>query len=151
MVIAPEHPHLDGLMPAVLNAADVEAYKTATTKKSERERSENKEKTGVQLQGIYAFNPATLKEIPIFVADYVLGSYGTGAVMGVPAHDERDFEFASKNPLIEIISVIEPLFKKDDGDDAVRELEPFKKRDAVACVIKHWGRRQVFNSQMEKT
>ena len=138
VVIAPEHPLLDSLMPATLNAAEVEAYKLATTKKSERERSENKEKTGVRLEGIHAYNPATLDVIPVYVADYVLASYGTGAVMAVPAHDERDFEFAQKYNL-PIKTVVEPLFTKSDGDDAVRKDEKFLKRDAVACVIKHWS------------
>ena len=105
VVIAPEHSLLDSLMPAVLNASEVEAYKLATTKKSERERSENKEKTGVKLEGIHAYNPATFDVIPVYVADYVLASYGTGAVMAVPAHDERDFEFAQKHdlPIIEVV------------------------------------------------
>jgi leucyl-tRNA synthetase len=143
IVIAPEHPLLESLMPALLNAPEVEAYKQATAKKTERERSENKEKTGVKLEGISAYNPATYDTVPIFVADYVLATYGTGAVMGVPAHDERDYEFVTRvngtgvTPQIEIRSVVEPLFKKEDGDDAVREDEPFKKREAVACVVKH--------------
>jgi leucyl-tRNA synthetase len=105
IVLAPEHPLVDLLMPATLNASEVEAYKLATTKKTERERSENKEKTGVRLEGIHAYNPATLDVIPVYVADYVLSSYGTGAVMAVPAHDERDFEFAKKYdlPIKEVI------------------------------------------------
>ncbi len=109
VVIAPEHPLLDTLMPAVLNASEVEAYKAATEKKTERERSENKEKTGVRLEGVHAYNPATYDVVPIYVADYVLGTYGTGAVMGVPAHDERDFEFATKYNLPKI-EVIAPVF-----------------------------------------
>jgi leucyl-tRNA synthetase len=109
VVIAPEHPLLDGLLPAVLNAKEVEAYTLATTRKSERERSENKEKTGVRLEGIHAYNPATLDVVPVYVADYVLGSYGTGAVMGVPGHDDRDFEFANKYEL-PIIEVVMPHF-----------------------------------------
>ncbi len=96
IVLAPEHPLLPTLMPAVLNTEEVEAYKLATTKKTERERSENKEKTGVKLEGVFAYNPATLDVVPVYVADYVLASYGTGAVMAVPAHDERDFEFATR-------------------------------------------------------
>jgi leucyl-tRNA synthetase len=105
IVLAPEHPLLDSLMPAVLNAGEVEAYKYETKKKTERERSENKQKTGVKLEGIHAYNPATLDVIPVYIADYVLASYGTGAVMAVPAHDERDFEFAKKYelPIIDVI------------------------------------------------
>ena len=98
IVLAPEHPLLSnvGFTKSYINTAEAEEYIKKTAKKTERERSENKEKTGVKLEGISAINPATKEEIPIFVADYVLGSYGTGAVMAVPAHDERDFEFAQK-------------------------------------------------------
>ncbi len=94
VVLAPEHPLVATLLDAVANKAEVEAYMAATAKKTERERSENKEKTGVELKGVKAVNPANGEEIPVFVADYVLASYGTGAVMAVPAHDERDFAFA---------------------------------------------------------
>lgn len=94
VVLAPEHPLVSALPPS--NKKEVDAYVSATAKKTERERSENKEKTGVKLEGVSAVNPATKEEIPIYVADYVLSSYGTGAVMAVPAHDERDFEFAKK-------------------------------------------------------
>lgn len=96
VVLAPEHPLVDTLLPLVTNKEEVEAYRTATSRKTERERSENKEKTGVELKGLYALNPATNIDIPVYIADYVLASYGTGAVMAVPAHDERDFEFAQK-------------------------------------------------------
>ena len=96
VVLAPEHPFVEENPAAFTNAAEVQAYLDSTKQKTERERSENKEKTGVELKGIKAINPATKEEIPVFVADYVLGSYGTGAVMAVPAHDERDFEFAKK-------------------------------------------------------
>ena len=98
LVLAPEHPFLNVRLTKsyIQNAEEVEPYVEATKKKTERERSENKEKTGVRLEGISAINPATKEEIPIYVADYVLGSYGTGAIMAVPAHDERDYEFAKK-------------------------------------------------------
>ena len=96
VVLAPEHPFIEGSLASLSNAKEVEAYVKETRKKTERERSENKEKTGVRLEGVMAVNPATKEEIPMYVADYVLGSYGTGAVMAVPAHDERDFEFAKK-------------------------------------------------------
>lgn len=92
LVLAPEHP-LVGTLP-ITNKDEVSAYVEATKKKTERERSENKEKTGVRLEGVIALNPANAEEIPVFVADYALASYGTGAVMAVPAHDERDFAFA---------------------------------------------------------
>ena len=103
IVLAPEHPLIAELLnvgtsyvPTLGNHEVVKAYVKTTAQKTERERSENKEKTGVNLEGVMAINPATKEEIPIFVADYVLASYGTGAVMAVPAHDERDFEFAQK-------------------------------------------------------
>jgi len=105
VVLAPEHTFVSSLLPSVSNKKQVEEYVNATTKKTERERSENKEKTGVKLEGVSAINPATKEEIPIFIADYVLGSYGTGAIMAVPAHDERDYEFAKKFnlPIPEVI------------------------------------------------
>ena len=106
VVLAPEHPLITTLLDNVLNKKAVDHYIATTAQKTERERSENKEKTGVVLEGISATNPATKEEIPIYIADYVLASYGTGAVMAVPAHDERDFEFAQKMEL-PIIKVIE--------------------------------------------
>lgn len=96
VVLAPEHPLVAKLLKKVSNKKEVRQYVGATAKKSERERSESKEKTGVQLMGVMAINPATKEEIPIYIADYALASYGTGAVMAVPAHDERDGEFAEK-------------------------------------------------------
>lgn len=96
VVLAPEHPLVATLMPECVNADEIKGYVEATKRKTERERSENKEKTGVRLDGVVALNPATEEEIPVYVADYVLASYGTGAVMAVPAHDERDYEFATK-------------------------------------------------------
>ncbi|MDR3546975.1 MAG: class I tRNA ligase family protein [Candidatus Pacebacteria bacterium] len=109
VVIAPEHPLVETLLPLTLNRAEIEAYRTVTARKTERERSENKDKTGVKLEGIVAINPATNQEIPVFVADYVLASYGTGAVMAVPSHDERDFEFATKFDL-PLMQVVMPQF-----------------------------------------
>ena len=107
LVLAPEHPLIsdEGFTKPIKNKKEVQKYIDATKQKTERERSENKEKTGVKLEGVVAVNPATKGEIPIFVADYVLGSYGTGAVMAVPAHDERDFEFATKYglPMREVV------------------------------------------------
>jgi leucyl-tRNA synthetase len=103
LVLAPEHPWvtlaLDEDHDVLTNKEEVRAYVEATKRKTERERSENKEKTGVVIGGVMAINPATKEEIPIYVADYVLGSYGTGAVMAVPAHDERDGAFAEKYDL----------------------------------------------------
>ncbi|MBI4272991.1 leucine--tRNA ligase [Candidatus Uhrbacteria bacterium] len=97
MVIAPEHPLIMDKKLGIENHAEVSAYVSNTKKKSERERLHlQKEKTGVELKGVRAVNPATGKEIPIWIADYCVASYGTGAIMAVPAHDQRDFEFAKK-------------------------------------------------------
>jgi leucyl-tRNA synthetase len=97
LVLAPEHALIAILKANVENWDEVAKYIEETTHKTDRMRQETaKEKTGVELRGVHAINPATKEEIPIYVADYVLGSYGTGAIMAVPAHDERDFEFAKK-------------------------------------------------------
>jgi leucyl-tRNA synthetase len=109
VVLAPEHPLLDELRSSIKNWSEIEKYKQEAQKKSELERAElQKDKTGVRIEGLAAVNPFNDKEIPIFVADYVLGHYGTGAVMAVPAHDERDFEFAQKFG-IDVITSIEPV------------------------------------------
>ena len=97
MVISPEHPILSKWNDLVKNNDEVSAYVEEASKKSEFERSQlSKEKTGVKLDGVKAINPVSLKEIPIFVSDYVLMSYGTGAIMAVPAHDDRDYNFAKR-------------------------------------------------------
>ncbi|MBU1292860.1 leucine--tRNA ligase [Patescibacteria group bacterium] len=96
VVLAPEHPLVGELLSRTKNKEDIENYVSQVKKKTERERLENKEKTGVLLEGIDVINPATKELIPVFIADYVLASYGTGAVMAVPAHDERDYVFAQK-------------------------------------------------------
>ncbi|HUC31411.1 MAG TPA: leucine--tRNA ligase [Candidatus Paceibacterota bacterium] len=99
LVLAPEHPFVDGCIKqkAISNLDEVAAYVKVSSHKTDRMRQEDvKDKTGVELKGVRAINPVTKEEIPIWVADYVLGSYGTGAIMAVPAHDERDFEFAKK-------------------------------------------------------
>ncbi|MDB5195240.1 MAG: leucyl-tRNA synthetase [Parcubacteria group bacterium] len=138
LVLAPEHPMVDVLIQDALNPEAIRAYQRETGKKTERERSENKEKTGVALEGITATNPATKEEVPVYLADYVLASYGTGAVMAVPAHDERDFEFAQRYQL-PIKDVIEPVFVRTIGTDAVRPEEPMVERQAVVAIVKHWG------------
>ena len=107
MVMAPEHPLLDKYKDKIENWADVEAYRAECAKKTEFERTQLvKDKTGVKLQGFTAINPVNGKEIPIFIADYVMMGYGTGAIMAVPAHDERDWAFARKFGA-DIIPVIE--------------------------------------------
>ena len=105
-VISPEHPLLNKWKERIANWADVEAYQQAAARKSDFERGElNKDKTGVRLEGIEVTNPATGKAVPMFVSDYVLMSYGTGIVMGVPGHDQRDWDFATKFglPIVEVV------------------------------------------------
>ncbi len=110
VVLAPEHPLMETLSPYIKNKKDVDEYVRVTEKKTELERTEpGKEKTGVRLEGVFAINPFTKNKIPVFVADYVLSNYGTGAVMAVPAHDERDFEFAKKFNL-PIVMVVCPNY-----------------------------------------
>jgi leucyl-tRNA synthetase len=107
MVVSPEHPVLDKYKDDIKNWSDIEAYREQAAKKSDFERSElAKDKTGVCIDGLVAINPVNEKEIPIFVSDYVLMSYGTGAIMAVPAHDERDWDFAKKFglPIIEVVA-----------------------------------------------
>lgn len=107
MVIAPEHPLVDKLQGRIGNMDEVRAYREACQKKTEFERTQlSKEKTGVRLAGVAAVNPLSGKEIPVFIADYVMMGYGTGAIMAVPAHDERDYAFARKFGL-DIVPVIE--------------------------------------------
>jgi len=118
MVVAPEHPLIQNFKFQITNYKEVEQYIAEAKAKSERERSEeaDKEKTGVELKGIKAINPATKQEIPVWVADYVLWGYGTGAIMAVPAHDERDFAFAKKFNLpikIVVAPFMEPVKEPD--------------------------------------
>lgn len=97
LVLAPEHPLVDGLKKICSNTREIEAYIAQAKKRSEIERTaEGKEKTGITLEGVTATNPATKERIPVYIADYVLAHYGTGAIMAVPAHDERDFAFAKR-------------------------------------------------------
>lgn len=106
VVLAPEHPLLEKIRSQIKNADEVFSYQEQTKKQSEIDRTaEGREKTGVRLEGVSAINPANNEKVPVFVADYVLGSYGTGAVMAVPAHDQRDFMFAQKYKLPNIMVV----------------------------------------------
>ena len=106
MVIAPEHPIIEKYADKINNLEELEAYKAECAKKTEFERTQLvKDKTGVRIDGIAAINPANGKEIPVYISDYVMMGYGTGAIMAVPAHDERDYDFAKKFG-IDIIEVI---------------------------------------------
>ena len=107
MVLAPENKLVDELKPRIKNWDEVEAYRIETAKKSDLDRTElNKGKTGVKLDGIMAINPLNNKEVPVFLGDFVLASYGTGAVMAVPSHDQRDYEYALIHniPMVQVIS-----------------------------------------------
>jgi leucyl-tRNA synthetase len=121
MVISPEHPLLDKYKAEISNWADIISYREAASKKSDFERAEMaKDKTGVEIKGITAINPVTKKETPVWVSDYVLMTYGTGAIMAVPAHDTRDWEFAKKFglpiiPVIEGGNVEEEAFTEYNG------------------------------------
>ena len=118
MVISPEHPILKELENKIENLNDVQEYQKQASLKSAFERSElNKEKTGVEIKGIRAINPLTNKEIPIWISDYVLITYGTGAIMAVPAHDTRDYEFAKKFNL--------PIVQVVDGENVDLSKEAF--------------------------
>ncbi len=107
MIVSPEHPMLVERASAITNIDEITKYQSDAAKKSDMERADlSKEKTGVKIEGIAAINPVNGEELPIFVADYVLMGYGTGAIMGVPAHDERDYDFAKSFglPIIEVVA-----------------------------------------------
>ena len=144
MVVAPEHPIINTLKEKITNLEEVEEYKKKASLKSDFERSElNKEKTGVELKGIKAINPLTNKEIPIWVSDYVLITYGTGAIMAVPAHDNRDWEFAKKFnlPIIEVVAggenVQEAPFTNVETGKLINSgfLNGLEVKDAINTVI----------------
>ncbi len=119
VVLSPEHTLVSKLKESISNWNEVEKYISLSKKKSDLDRQQSKEKTGVELQGIKAINPANGEEVPVWVADYVLVNYGTGAVMAVPAHDERDFEFAKKYNL-----PIKKVIARETGQK--RENEEFR-------------------------
>lgn len=130
VVLAPEHELVESLKLKVesdQNRKDIEDYLQQTKRKSELERQQSKEKTGVELKGIKAINPANGEEVPVWIADYVLAGYGTGAVMAVPAHDERDFEFATTHNLTitPVVTLNEKIDKKTKNLE--KEFEKFLK------------------------
>ena len=148
MVLSPEHELVKRWLEsgALRNAADVTAYQAAAASKSDLERTElNKEKTGVKLDGVRGVNPVNGREIPIFISDYVLATYGTGAIMAVPAHDDRDWEFAKKFgcEIIEVVSGGEDVQKaaftaKDETGILVNSafLNGLTVKDAIPAVTK---------------
>ncbi len=134
MVLAPEHNIINSLKEKIKNWQEVSDYIKSAAKKSEIERlAEGKEKTGVKLEGVFAINPVNNEEVPVFVADYVLADYGSGAIMAVPAHDERDFEFAKKFNL-SIRQVVVPchISKDNPPKEGLEEI----KRDTVVVFLK---------------
>ena len=139
VVLAPEHELVEKLKSNIKNWNNVEKYLKSVNKRSEIDRTaEDKDKTGIVLEGVKAINPVNGEAVPVWIADYVLASYGTGAVMAVPAHDDRDFEFAKKYNL-EIRQVVAPLFVTNEGESAVRKNQPFVKRDTIVSIVKHWS------------
>ena len=156
-VISPEHPMLKKWKDLIKNWDEVEAYQAAAARKSDFERGElNKEKTGVRLEGIEVINPATGKVVPMFVSDYVLMGYGTGIVMGVPGHDQRDWEFAKKFglPIIEVVAggdvTKEAFVAKDDSAVMVNSgfLNGMTVKEAIPAMKQYaveqgWGREKV--------
>ena len=146
MVISPEHPLLKDWQPKIKNWDAVAAYQEEAAHKSDFERGElNKEKTGVRLEGIEAMNPVTHKPLPLFVSDYVLMGYGTGIVMGVPGHDQRDWEFAKKFglPIIEVVKggdvTKEAFVAKDDSAVMVNSgfLNGMTVKEAIPAMKKY--------------
>ena len=150
MVIAPEHPVLESCRAQIENAGELDAYREACAKKTEFERTQmNKDKTGVRVRGLCAIHPFTGKEIPIFISDYVMMGYGTGAIMAVPAHDERDYAFARKFslPIVEVIKGgdIEKEPYAGDGEMVNSDfLNGYtNKKDSIARMIEELQKRGV--------
>lgn len=139
MVISPEHKLISKILEKVddKKKEEIKKYVSKAGSKSDLERTElNKDKTGV-FSGLMAINPVNNKEIPIWISDFVLASYGTGAIMSVPAHDERDYAFAKKFGL-EINQVLAPVFKINEGKDKVRDDKKTVERKTVCIFVKHW-------------
>ena len=144
MVLSPEHKILEKLN--IENREEVVSYQKEAAKKSEFERTEmNKDKTGVMLKGVKAINPVNGKEIPVWISDYVLATYGTGAIMAVPAHDDRDWAFAKKfdMPIIEVVSggenVNEAAFTDVEDGEMINSgfLNGMRVKDAIPAMIKY--------------
>jgi leucyl-tRNA synthetase len=139
LVLAPEHAFINEILDTISNKKEVLNYIENSKKKTDIERtSEGKEKTGIEIKGIKAINPASKVEIPIWIADYVLPLYGTGAIMAVPAHDQRDFEFAKKFN-IDIKPVIAPYFLDTTKNSKPRDGAETKNRNIAVGIVKHWS------------
>ena len=159
MVISPEHPMIEQWADKLNNIEDVRAYRGEAARKSDFERTElNKDKTGVKLDGVAAINPVNGKQIPIFVSDYVLMGYGTGAIMAVPAHDDRDWEFAKKFgcEIIEVVSGGEDVQKaaftaKDETGILVNSdfLNGKTVKDAIPAMIEWLGEKGIGHAKVQ--
>ena len=159
MVISPEHPMIEQWANKLNNIEDVRAYREEAARKSDFERTElNKDKTGVKLDGVAAINPVNGKQIPIFVSDYVLMGYGTGAIMAVPAHDDRDWEFAKKFgcEIIEVVSGGEDVQKaaftaKDETGILVNSdfLNGKTVKDAIPAMIEWLGEKGIGHAKVQ--
>ena len=154
MVLAPDGKITESLMDRVENKDEVQAYINETLKKSDMDRTDmNKGKTGCPLKGVYAINPVNGKEVPVFIGDFVLASYGTGAVMAVPSHDQRDFEYAIAHniPMIQVIEgrdVSECAFEKQDylgkgckliHSEEFTGLTVEEAKEAITCKLENMG------------
>ena len=158
MVLSPEHALIKSWLPQLKNADEVTAYQRLAASKSDLERTElNKEKTGVCLDGVRAVNPVNGKEIPIFISDYVLSTYGTGAIMAVPAHDDRDWAFAKKFgcEIIEVVSGGEDVQKaaftaKDETGILVNSefLNGLTVKDAIPVITKWLEEKGIGHAQV---
>ena len=159
MVISPEHPMIEQWADKLNNIEDVRAYREEAARKSDFERTElNKDKTGVKLDGVAAINPVNGKQIPIFVSDSVLMGYGTGAIMAVPAHDDRDWEFAKKFgcEIIEVVSGGEDVQKaaftaKDETGILVNSdfLNGKTVKDAIPAMIEWLGEKGIGHAKVQ--
>ena len=159
MVISPEHPMIEQWADKLNNIEDVRAYREEAARKSDFERTElNKDKTGVKLDGVAAINPVNGKQLPIFVSDYVLMGYGTGAIMAVPAHDDRDWEFAKKFgcEIIEVVSGGEDVQKaaftaKDETGILVNSdfLNGKTVKDAIPAMIEWLGEKGIGHAKVQ--
>ena len=159
MVISAEHPMIEQWAEKLNNVEDVRAYREEAARKSDFERTElNKDKTGVKLDGVAAINPVNGKQIPIFVSDYVLMGYGTGAIMAVPAHDDRDWEFAKKFgcEIIEVVSSGEDVQKaaftaKDETGILVNSdfLNGKTVKDAIPAMIEWLGEKGIGHAKVQ--
>jgi leucyl-tRNA synthetase len=146
MVVCPEHEMLEKFQSNISNWVEVEKYIKQAKRKSDLDRTDlNKDKTGVKIKGLMAINPVNGKKIPLFVADYVLADYGTGAIMAVPAHDERDLEFAKKFnlPVIKVLETEEECFTGEGITVNSEFLNGLKTKDAIKEITRWLSKKKL--------